>query len=140
MLPRDEAAAPDLLAYSSFQAPTPGFAEQVYYHEMAADNDGNVRVALINPELDGGLGIYLQYHQKHLPRFIQWKMMGYGSYVLGLEPANCYVEGRSKERERGTLLVLQPGEKVCYQLEIGVLDGREEIERCTQAIRLGAGL
>lgn len=138
--PRDEVAAPGLLAYHLFQPPTPGFDEQVYYHEMAADHAGDVRVALVNPELDGGMGIYLCYHQQNLPRFIQWKMMGYGSYVLGLEPANCYVEGRAKERERGTLLQLQPGEKLNYRLEIGVLDGREEIENCTQAIRLGAGL
>ncbi len=110
--PRDEEAAAGLTAYNVFQSPTPGYAEQVFYHEMAADNAGNVRVALINPELDGGLGISLSYHQKQLPRFIQWKMMGYGSYVLGLEPANCYVEGRAQERERGSLLLLQPGEKL----------------------------
>ncbi len=140
IVPRDEEAASGLTAYNLFQPPTPGYAEQVFYHELSADNAGNVRVALVNPELDGGLGIYLAYHQKSLPRFIQWKMMGYGSYVLGLEPANCYVEGREKERASGTLRMLQPGEKLAYQLEIGVLDGREEIENCVQNIRFGAGL
>jgi len=138
--PRDDVAAQGLMAYNTFEPPTPGYAEQVFYHEMTADNAGDVRVALVNPDLDNGLGIYVQYHQKHLPRFIQWKMMGYGSYVLGLEPANCFVEGRAKERERGNLLLLQPGEKLDYHIEIGVLDGREEIERCAAEIKLGAGL
>lgn len=138
--PRDEDAANELTAYNCFQPPTPGYAEQVFYHDMAADNDGNVQVALVNRELDGGLGIYLKYHQKHLPRFIQWKMMGYGSYVLGLEPANCLVEGRDKERARGTLQVLQPGEKVNYQLEIGVLDGCEKIDHYLQVIKQSARL
>jgi len=138
--PRDEEAASGLAVYNHFQPPTPGYAEQVFYHDMVSDNEGNVRMALINPELDGRLGCYLCYRQQQLPRFIQWKMMGHGSYALGLEPANCYVEGRAKERESGTLLLLQPGEIISYHLEIGVLDGREEIENYTQAMRQNAGL
>jgi hypothetical protein len=39
--------------------------------------------------------------------------------VVGLEPANCHVEGRCKERERGSLVMLQPQETRTYQLEIG---------------------
>ena len=46
-------------------------------------------------------------------------MMAEGLYVLGVEPANCHVEGRVKERERGTLQVLAPGENRIYHMEIG---------------------
>ncbi len=135
--PRDAHGAQGLNAHAEFQPPSAGYAEQVFYHEMATDNDGNVRVALINPELDGGLGLELRYHQKTLPRFVQWKMMGYGAYVLGMEPANSYVEGRNVERAAGTLPMLQPGEQRSYRLELNVLDGVEEIEACTRAIKLG---
>ena len=44
--------------------------------------------------------------------------MGEGLYVVGLEPANCHVEGRIRERERGTLPMLTPGETRRYRLEI----------------------
>jgi hypothetical protein len=47
-------------------------------------------------------------------------MMGNNTYVLGLEPANCLVEGRHKERERGTLQFIQPGEKKDFRIEITV--------------------
>ena len=45
-------------------------------------------------------------------------MLGQGAYVLGIEPANCHVEGRARERERGTLEFLQPGEKRNFYLEL----------------------
>ncbi|MBI3963166.1 MAG: DUF4432 family protein [Deinococcus sp.] len=47
-------------------------------------------------------------------------MMGQGDDVLGLEPANCYVEGRAKERERGTLQFLEPGEHRDFRLRMRV--------------------
>lgn len=131
--PRDDAAAEGLLAHNTFQPPTPGYTEQVFYHEMVTDNAGDVRVALINRGLDNGLGVFLKYHQKSLPHFVQWKQMGHGTYVLGLEPSNCYVGGRAEERAAGRLQVLQPGEQRAYRVEIGVLDGIEEIEEFTRA-------
>lgn len=132
--PRDSAG--DVTQWSTFQQPTPGYAEQVFYHDLPADNAGDVRVALINPELNLGLG--LRYHQKTLPRFVQWKQMGFGHYVLGLEPANCGVEGRDKERARGTLVVLQPGESRHYTLELTALDGAAAIAEWEAKINGGA--
>ena len=57
-----------------------------------------------------------------LPNLTEWKMPAAGVYALGIEPANCRVEGRVAERERGTLEMLEPGEKRTYYLEIEVLD------------------
>jgi len=104
--------------WDRFLPPTGGFAERVYYHAMDPAADGTVTVRLENAA--NGMKAYLAYDAKALPRFIQWKMCGEGEYVLGLEPANCGVEGRAKERERGTLQVLQPGESRRYTLELGV--------------------
>lgn len=136
--PRDAVAAPGLDEYDVFQPPTPGYAEQCFYHEMVTDNAGDVRVALMNYELDGGLGVYLKYHKKTLPIFTEWKQMGFGTYVLGLEPANCHVEGRAAERSKGTLQVLQPGEQRAYHLELGVLDGVEALDAFAQSIEFTA--
>jgi len=129
-LPRDEEAQIDAEHYYRFQAPTPGFKEWVYYHDMEPDSDGYVHAALANKNFNNGqgFGFYVRYLKSQLPRFIEWKMNGEGAYVVGMEPANCLVDGRDKEREQGTLQFLQPGEKREYNLEIGVLDSIEAIE------------
>ena len=129
-VPKDEEAEVDAQNYYKFQAPTPGFKERVYYHDMMPDSDGYVYAALVNKKFKNGhgFGFYVKYLKSQLPRFIEWKMNGEGTYVVGIEPANCLVEGRAKERERGTLQILQPGEKREYKLEIGVLKSNEDIE------------
>jgi len=136
--PRDAVAAAGLDKYAEFQPPAAGYTEQCFFHEMVADNAGKVRAALVNRMLDNGLGVCLSYHQKSLPNFIQWKMMGFGSYVLGMEPSNGLVGGRVSEREAGRLQMLQPGEQRTYHLEIGVLDGLDEIEEFERAIKFTA--
>jgi hypothetical protein len=78
-----------------------------------------VVVQLANPEL--GLSLKLRFRHRELPEMVQWKQVGQGTYVLGLEPANCRVEGRSAARERGTLVELAPGESRDYYLEMTVL-------------------
>ncbi len=134
--PRDEVAAPGLDRHNVYEAPVAGYEEQVFYHDMQTDADGYVTVALVNRSFDGGrgLGVYVRYRQAELPRFTQWKMVGAGEYVTGLEPANCGVEGRAKDRAEGLLQFLEPGEERSYHVEVGVLDGAEEIDACVAAI------
>jgi hypothetical protein len=131
VLPRDDVARAGLAEYNRFGPPQPGYQEQVFYHEMEEDDSGLVWVALVNhrASVGRGLGVYLRYRKRDLPRFIEWKMLGYGDYVVGLEPANCWVEGRAVERARGTLQFLEPGETREYMLEMGVLPDNGAIER-----------
>lgn len=135
--PRDAEAQVDAEHFNVFQAPTPNFKERVYYHEMVPDNDGYVHVILANKKFNSGqgLGVYVKYLKDELPRFIEWKMNGQGIYVVGIEPANCLVEGRDKERERGTLQFLKPGERREYHLEIGVLDSLTEITKFEEMMK-----
>ena len=51
-----------------------------------------------------------------------------GTYVLGLEPANCGVGGRAQDRAEGVLRVLAPGETEALVVEIGVLPDEEAVE------------
>jgi hypothetical protein len=119
IIPRDEEAAKGLAEAKKISAPQPGFKEQVFYFDLPANETGWAEVRLVNEKQK--LQFYLRYEKKNLPRFIEWKMMGTGEYVLGLEPANCYPEGRSKEKERGTLVEIAPGEVIAFNLEVGVL-------------------
>ncbi|MGQ9631344.1 MAG: aldose 1-epimerase family protein [bacterium] len=128
--PRDDDAKVEAELYHRFLPPTPGFRERVYYHDMEPDSEGNVRTAIVNRSFDGGrgFGVYIRYLKKELPKFVEWKMNGEGTYVVGMEPSNCWVEGRRRERERGELEFLEPGRVREYHLEIGVLTSSAEIE------------
>jgi len=135
--PRDEVAAPHLDTWAQFPAPIPHQPELVYYHDVATDEEGNTIVGFARPNANDccALGIYIKYNKNQLPFFTQWKMPAEGTYVTGLEPANCLVEGRVKDRREGRLRVLQPGETAVYDLEIGVLNTPEEVEQIKAAIQ-----
>jgi hypothetical protein len=120
--------------FNIFELPTPGFTERVYYHDMASDKDNIVIAALVNRNIPGGFGFYVEYSKLELPYFTEWKMNGPGNYVVGMEPGNCHVQGRANERERGTLIHLEPGEKRSYKVEIGVLTSEEDINRLENRI------
>lgn len=123
--PRDADAEVEKEQYNKFLNPTPDFKERVYFHDMKADAEGNAHTAIVNRRLN--FGLYVKYAQANLPRFVEWKMNGQGMYVVGMEPANSLVTGRDKEREAGNLKFLEPGEKLEYDLELGVLSTAEEI-------------
>ncbi|MEA3346163.1 MAG: DUF4432 family protein, partial [Chloroflexota bacterium] len=75
------------------------------------------------------------YRKAELPHFTEWKQMGDGDYVVGMEPANCLVEGRDVDRAAGRLQFLEPGEGREVHLEIGVLTSAGEMEAFRQAAR-----
>jgi len=120
--PRDEDAAAGVDRCLSFDEPQVAWREQVFYHELAADPEGFARATLVNEKLE--LAFSVRYRTRELPRFTEWKMTGEGTYVVGLEPANCRVEGRQVERASGTLRLLAPGEEEEFLLDLEVLSGR----------------
>lgn len=131
MRPRDLEAENGIDAWNTVTAPQPGFAEQVFIHTPLACADGQAAVALVNRRLRGGegLGMSVHFDPTQLPALIQWRMLGEGTYVMGIEPANCpTIEGRVEAERNGTLPFLEPGESRRYELEFRVLDGRNEID------------
>lgn len=117
---RDAVAKEGIKSCRNFSDPVHGYSEQVFYHTLHAAEDGTVLVRLKNEKLEQGIEVVLSYNQKELPYFIQWKQMGEGDYVLGLEPATGFPEGRSKARERGELAFLEPGEVKSFRLTLEV--------------------
>ncbi len=116
--PQNAHAAAGLDAWARLSAPAPGFREQVYYHAIPAAADGLATVRLANRRL--GLALDVSYRTAELPHLVQWKMMGEGEYVVGLEPANCYPEGLEQAATRGQLKHLAPGETVETHLRLSV--------------------
>ena len=113
-------------AYRIIGAPTRGYVEQVFEHELAAEADGHVPVAIVNRRL--GLGAYQLFRHDQLPNHFVWKMLGEGTYVIGIEPCTNRTAGRLDARARGELIELEPGESRMYELELGALVGRAAID------------
>jgi Domain of unknown function (DUF4432) len=118
--PRDAEAQAGMEHYTEFNEPVSGYREQVFFHDLQPDADGMVTVKLVNPAFDQGRGVGVAFHyrREEYPILVQWKMMGNGLYVVGIEPANCHVSGRTRERELGTLQILAPQEVRTYNIEV----------------------
>lgn len=125
--PRDPVAEKGIDHCRTIEEPYDRYEEQVFYHEVVADADGYAHAMLVNRNL--GLGLLVRYRKQELPNLIQWKMLLKGYYVLGIEPANCLVEGRRKERQRGTLKFLEPEEETRHKLSIMVVEGNDLIDK-----------
>lgn len=132
VVPRDEIASNRWDKYNEYLAPTKDYPDVVYYHSLEFSNDSICKVAFVNHNID--IGIYIKYNSKTLPYFTQWKFTGEGNYVTGLEPGNCRVNGRDIERRENRLKILKPYEEVSYEIEFGIIDGKENIDRCIKDI------
>lgn len=117
--PRDQRAVAGLDSWRRFQAPTAGWDEQVFRHKPIPEADGWVTVKLANPVQR--LALTMRYEAQHLPYLFQWKQVGQGAYVVGLEPGNSSaIEGRAVARQRGDLPLLEPGEARQYRLQLEI--------------------
>src|SRR5262249_23235055 len=99
--PREEGLP--LQDLTQWQAPQARYRERVYYHEdLAVDSNGYTEIKIHNPHFPllgvqgrGPVTVRLSWATHNLPYLVQWKMPGLGTHVLGIEPANCHVEGRA---------------------------------------------
>jgi hypothetical protein len=109
---RNDHAQRELKHWDRITKPQEMFEEQCYYHTF--DKEGAASV--YNPEI--GQGLEIRFDAEKLPCFTQWKMMGKRDYVLGLEPGNCYPDGRDQVRRAGKLKVLGPDERAYYKVQV----------------------
>jgi Domain of unknown function (DUF4432) len=123
--PLTEEFAPALATSAVYSAPEANAKAAVLIHRPVGDADGWATTALVNRRR--GLGLYVKQRPEQLPWLWQWKFPGQGTYVAGVEPANCFGRGRADDRARGTLQFLEPGAQQTYNLEIGVLDSLDAI-------------
>ena len=70
------------------EKPQRDYEEKCYYHTLS----DKPTVSIFNPDIKKGIKI--SYDTSELKYFTEWKMMGEGDYVLGLEPGNCLPDGR----------------------------------------------
>lgn len=114
VIPHNKAVARDEHALSGFDSklvmekPQSGYQEMCYYYDLK-EKDGIASAGIYNPDIKKG--VVISFDKTTLDKFIQWKMMGETDYVLGLEPANCYTDGRDEAYKNNQLKILNAGEK-----------------------------
>jgi hypothetical protein len=123
--PRDSEAEIERESFHLLHAPRAGYKEKVYFHRLKHHSDGRTAIGVLNRER--GLGVYVRLQVNQFPYLTQWKMLGQGTYTVGIEPGNALVMGRARERAEGRLQFLEPDETCEYEIEIGVLDGESEM-------------
>lgn len=110
--------------------PQPGYVQQVFHYRMAGKPE--LLAGLVNPRLHGGLGVYVKADPRELPILNNWKMLGQGDYVTGIEPGNVHVSTRPELREQGVLPMIEPQETRRFRVEVGILEGPSAIEAFRQ--------
>lgn len=114
-------------SWMKLQEADPDYEEMCYYHKLKPDENNHATAAIYNPELE--LGIAIEIDLSTLDHFVQWKMMGAGDYVMGLEPGNSTIDGIEDAVNNGSMKYLEPGESREYQLTFHILKGRESFEK-----------
>lgn len=142
LVPRDPRAQEGLGHFDVYGAPEPGFAEQAYFMEMQAKEDGKTLAMLRNRA--GDKAVALRFNRSQLPCFTLWKCTsGHNEgYVTGLEPATNFPNPKPFEKERNRVVTLPPGGSHTTETTLEILNTTEavsEVEAEIQALaKLGS--
>ena len=128
-VPCDDAARAHLDHRFGFVEPLTTCEEQNFHYEMIGDKNGLAHAAIINRNLENGLGLHLAFSVKTLPFLNEWKMMAEGDYVVGIEPCNVPCLDRATLRKTGALPFLESGESKSLRIDVEIIEGAKEIEQ-----------
>ena len=109
LAPLTPRAAEGIDTFDTYAGPQAGFAEQVYVYDPLCDDHGHTLALLYTAAGDRGLA--LRWNRKELPCLTVWKNTGAleDGYVTGIEPATCYPNFKTFERQQGRVKTLPPG-------------------------------
>lgn len=133
--PFNSHAAKSIGQYSVYDAPTPGFIEQVYCLRPLADSNGNTSVLLKNAS--GDKGVSFSYSLQALPYLTLWKNTAplEAGYVTGIEPGTGFPYNRRVERHYDRVPKLNPGESRSFALTFEILNSRSQVQRVESTIQ-----
>lgn len=118
--------------WNRLEEPIDNEGEYVFIHDLQSDEKLDTMVMVVNHRLN--LGLAIEFNQKNLPYFMEWKSMASGDYVLGLEPSNSSVYGKLHHIENDTVHVLGAFEKEKNVLRFSVIEGKENIKQAIDKI------
>jgi hypothetical protein len=133
--PKDHRAAQDIATWSQFAAPQAGYAEQVYFFDMATDAAHNAAALL--KDARGSRGVTVRYNTQKLPHFILWKNTGAlpDGYVAGLEPSTNFPNTRTFEGKHGRVVKLPPGGKAVFEVQVDVHGDAVAVQNAEAVVR-----
>lgn len=122
---RNEHAQENIDTRLQMEVPQAGYEECCYYYDVK-ESGGLAHAGIFQPKT--GTGVVIAFDKRGLDCFTEWKMMGVHDYVLGLEPGNCYPDGRDVMRKTGVLKEIAPGEDYKTDLSFRFTDSREAFD------------
>lgn len=118
--------------YRTLPAPIVNFHEQVWQHDMAADADGKVNVAVVNEAI--GFGFEVETRKDQFPAMYEWQNLHAGHYAVGIEPSTNHVLGKEFARDRGELIWLEHGDERRYDSVFRILPTADAVANAVQRI------
>ena len=127
VIPSSSHAASGINHWNVFAEPQTGYAEECFFLELAADQQGKTLVLLHDADAHNGLA--LEFAVEPLPCFTLWKnTVGEADgYVAGIEPSTDLPNPRQFEREKGRLMTLEPGQTWTATIELVALVGNDAV-------------
>ncbi|MBE6789547.1 MAG: DUF4432 family protein [Ruminococcaceae bacterium] len=122
---RDEHAAEHIDTALKMEKPQANYQERCYYFDIP-EKDGLANAGIYNKDIERG--VVVSFDKSTLPFFTEWKMMGKGDYVLGLEPGNCTPDGRDVMRKNGTLQFIRPDKSITTKVSFSFCDSKDSFD------------
>ena len=132
--PRNARGAEGIDGYDIYEAPVPGYAEQVYFYDLAAGNDGRTLVLL--RAAHGEKGVSLHFDKRQLPCFTLWKntQAEADGYCTGIEPGTNFPNPKPYEKSHDRVVMIPPGGTYTVSLEMAVHSKAEEVQAVEKQI------
>jgi hypothetical protein len=127
--PRDARAEQGISQHEVYGGPEPGYAEQVYYHDLHTRPGGERQTLALLRNHAGDRGVVLRFDKDQLPAFTLWKNTGglRDGYVTGLEPGTNYPNPRPFEKARNRVVTLAVDGRYVVETTLEVLVTSEAV-------------
>lgn len=124
-LPFNQESKPGLEDHLRVTEPSSDAAAEVFELMFPEGSADEISVGVMNDAFrpTRGLGVVVTYSRTVLPRLYEWRMMGQGRYLVGIEPSTCGLEGRREALASGRTTFLPPGGIHACSLRIDVHAG-----------------
>jgi hypothetical protein len=124
-IPFDEGSKPSVGIHQTVSGPSASAAVEVFELSLRPGHPNQVTVGIVNEHFQptGGIGLGITYRVDQLPRLWEWRMLGEGRYLVGIEPATCGLGGRAAEREANTITYLEAGGVRNFDLKVTAVTG-----------------
>lgn len=125
---RDPRASEQFDEYPQIYGPTAGYAEQVYFCDLAADDAGRSLAMLQNKA--GEAGFAVEFDLQTLPCLSVWKNTQALSdgYCVGLEPGTNFPNHKSVERQNNRVVTIPAGDTWKTSLELKLLATSADVQ------------